>query len=481
MNTNTKDHKGILLIILCSILLGIWATVHTIALRNILLVSASVLSITFLIKWFRVSRNSLAGARSWQSDPLCWSPSALIAMMFIWVVLHFLLFSQFPEKQWDELTSTWLRAFFAAIIGFGCAVALRRNPSYAWLLWLGLITSFLVLISQYIPKAIANRSLFALDYYGNYIYWAKFSGVLAGIILFASALGLMIDSARQLTITSGDKCDEGSRRNKTILISVITLGLFLPTYSFVFIFSAKNGIGVAAILLIFWSMVGGIYLWTQFFRGEGLKQSGQKWARWIAVYIIIAVTFSWLAYLHAKNTIGWESFIEDIRISAQIGTHQNWKSLPKYGYPKRADGSSVFSNTYERVAWGVIGLRLIADHPLGNGVLRALPSQMRQAGIEFNDAAYTHSAWVDLGLSYGWPGILLIPTTLLLCLIACIKKYRGPYRATVASLAVSFLVLYMVGEYAFQHGIEILLFICALLAGFVFQDQKAISDRYVVQ
>lgn len=481
MNTNTKDHKGILLIILCSILLGIWATVHTIALRNILLVSASVLSITYLIKWFRVSRNSLVGARSWQSDLLCWLPSALIAMMFIWVVVHFLLFSQFPEKQWDELTSTWLRAFLAAIIGFGCAIALRRNPSYAWLLLLGLIASFLILLYQYIPKAIANRSVFASDYFGNYIYWAKFSGVLAGSILFASALGLLIDSARQLVTTSGGKGNEDSRFNRVILISVVTLGLFLPIHSFAFIFSAKNGVGVVALLLIFWFMVGGVYLSTQFFKSEGRKQSGQKWARWIAAYIIIAVTFSWLAYLHAKNNPGWESLLEDIGISAQIDTHQNWKSPPKYGYPKRADGSSVAGNTYERVAWGMIGLRLIADQPLGNGVLRALPSQMRQGGIEFNDAAYTHSAWIDLALSYGWPGILLIPTALLLCLIACIKKYRGPYRATVASLAVSFLVLYLVGEYAFQHGIEILLFICALLAGLVFQDQKPISDRYIVQ
>jgi hypothetical protein len=401
--------------------------------------------------------------------------------MFIWVVLHYLLFSQFPEKQWAELTSTWLRAFLAAIIGFGCAIALRRNSSYAWLLWLGLIASFLVLVYQYIPKAIASRSLFAPDYFGNYIYWAKFSGVLAGIILFAGTLGLLIDSLRELPTASSVKDNERRRFNQVILVLVITLGLFLPIYSFVFIFSAKNGIGVAGLLLIFWFMVGGVYLWTQFFKDGARKQSGKKWTRWITAYLIIVMTFSWFAYLHAKNNPGWESLIEDISISVQIDTYQNWKSPAKYGIPKREDGSSVAGNTYERVSWGVVGLKLIADHPLGNGILRALPSQMRQAGIEFNDAAYTHSAWIDLGLSYGWPGLLLILTALLLCLIACIKKYRGPYRATVASLAVSFLVLYLVGEYAFQHGIEILLFVCALLAGLIFPNQKPIPDQYSVQ
>ena len=478
MNTNAKDYKGIFLIILCSILLGIWATVHTIALRNILLVAATALSIIYLRKWFEDRHEPLVGIRLWRSEPLCWLPSALIVAMFIWVVLHYLLFSQFPEKQWAELTSTWLRAFLAAIIGFGCAIALRRNSSYAWLLWLGLIASFLVLVYQYIPKAIASRSLFAPDYFGNYIYWAKFSGVLAGIILFAGTLGLLIDSVRELPRASSVKDNQRGRFNRSILISVVTLGLFLPIYSFVFIFSAKNGVGVAAILLIFWFMVGGIYLSTQFFKKEERKQSEKKGVRWIVAYLIILMMFSWLAYLHGKNNPGWESLIEDIRISAQIDIHQNWKSPPKYGYPKRADGSSVAGNTYERVSWGAVGLRLIADHPLGNGVLRALPSQMRQAGIEFNDAAYTHSAWIDLGLSYGWPGLLLIPTALLLCLITCIKKYRGPYRATVASLGVSFLMLYLVGEYAFQHGIEILLFISALLAGLIFPTQKPIPDPY---
>lgn len=478
MSYKTKDYKGVLLIIFCSILLGIWATVHTIALRNLLLVSAGLLSIIYLGKWSRAFCNSSAGVQSWQSDLLSWIPSALIVVMFIWIVLHCLLFSQFPEKQWDELTSTWLRALLAAIIGFGCAIALHRNPSYAWLLWIGLIGSFLVLIYQYIPKAIANHSFFAPDYYGNYIYWAKFSGVLAGTILFAGTLGLSIDTVRQLTITSGGKSDQSFRFNRAIFISVIIPGLLLPVYSCVFIFSAKNGVGVLAVLLIFWFMVGGTYLWTQFFKDEGCKQSGQNWKKWIAGYLIIFFVFSWLAYLHAKNNPGWESLIEDIRISAQIDTHQNWKSPFKYGYPKRTDGSYVAANTYERVSWGAVGLRIIFYQPLGNGLLRGLPSQMRQVGIEFNDAAYTHSAWIDLGLSYGWPGILLIPTALFLCLIYCIKKYRGPYRATVASMAASFLVLYFVGEYAFQHGIEILIFVSTLLAGLIVQGNNSIRDRY---
>ncbi len=481
MQANSKDTYGLLIIFFSSFLLGIWATTNTIALRNILLVITTLISLVYLKRLFKDGQLSFSKTRIFSLGLLDWAPLGLILSMFIWLIVHYLFFSQFPEKQWNELTSSWLRAFLAAIIGFSCAIALRRNQSFAWLLWLGLIVSFLVLLYQYIPKAIAKNSLFAPDYFGNYIYWAKFNGVLAGIILFAGTLGLSIDSLRQLQTDPCAKVNESHRLNKAIMLIFIALGLLLPIYSFVFIFNAKNGVGVAAILLIFWFIIVFIYLWSQFFKNEGLKQSGRKWARWIAAYLIILMIFSWFAYHHTKNNSGWESLIEDILVSVQTDAYQNWKNPSKYGYPLRKDGLTVAANAYERAAWGAVGFKLIVKNPLGNGVLRSLPQQMKQNNIEFNYAAYTHSAWIDLGLSYGWPGILLIPTALLICLIACIKKYRGPYRATVASLVVSFLVMYLVGEYALQHGIEILLFVCTLLAGLILPNQKPIPARYSVQ
>ncbi len=474
MRFNVKDVCKILIIFFSSFLLGIWAVRHTIALRNILLFVTAFLSLIYLY-WI---------LRNWQSYfsriylfKVNFLPVGLILSMFFWVIVHYIFFSQFPEKQLNELSSTWLRAFIASIIGFACALVFCQHQRPSYLLWLGLIASFLVLIYQYIPKAIANGSLFAPDYFGTYIYWAKFNGVLAGIILFSGTLGLLIDSLRQLPEDPSLNDNISSRFNKVILPLILSLGLLLPIYSFVFIFNAKNGVGVAAILLFFWFLVGGIYLLVQSFRKNRNKKSTQKWIRWIFIYLSILLLFSSFVYLHAKNNPGWESLIEDIRFSAQIDNHDNWKNVSKYGYPNREDGSRVTTNTYERVAWGVFGLRLIADRPLGNGVLRDLPNQMRQVGIEFNDSSYTHSAWIDLGLSYGWPGALLIPSALLLCLLACIKRYSGPYRATVASLAVSFLILYAVGEYAFQHGIEILLFISTFLASLVLLDDNSASDQ----
>jgi hypothetical protein len=42
--------------------------------------------------------------------------------------------------------------------------------------------------------------LFATDFFGNYIYLAKYSGVLAGTILIAKLLGMAIDYFYQTAI-----------------------------------------------------------------------------------------------------------------------------------------------------------------------------------------------------------------------------------------------------------------------------------------
>jgi hypothetical protein len=73
------------------------------------------------------------------------------------------------------------------------------------------------------------------------------------------------------------------------------------------------------------------------------------------------------------------------------------------GYPKRIDSQSTRGDTYERVSWGVLGIEIILDNPMGIGILRKLPEQMRARGIDFSGNVYTHSGWIDLGLAFGIP------------------------------------------------------------------------------
>ena len=109
----SKDVLGYCLIILSSVLLGIWAVKGTIALRNSLLGIETVLSTIYCIRFFKVDK---------QKPPLKnWTPLILLGLMFCWVIFHYFFLTRFPEQQFHELTSTWLRSFLAVVVGVGTA------------------------------------------------------------------------------------------------------------------------------------------------------------------------------------------------------------------------------------------------------------------------------------------------------------------------------------------------------------------------
>ena len=477
MKTQQLDRLGLALMVISSVLLGIWATVNTIALRNTLLITGFVLSAIYLYAYVRHNHRSQHLRNMSHSTLVAWLPITLILAMLAWVVMHFIFFTQLPDRQLDELQSTWLRTLFATSLGMATGLAVLRARARMWLLWFGLFVSFWVLFYQYVFKAMARQSFFASDYYGDYIYWAKFSGVLAGLILIAGLLGLAIDRMRAQVSSPTDRITKLQRDLQTVALNAyIVVGILLGLYSFVFIFDAKNGVGVAAILFGFWFavlVVWGIGQW----RHQRQTVSAKRLASYIAIFLVLTAIFIWFGKLQIKNNPGWETLWEDIAISAQVDKHTHWHNPSVYGYPVRADGQSVRPNTYERVAWAVVGLQIIATDPVGTGIFRALPEQMRAKNIEFTSSAYTHSAWIDLGLAFGWPGLVLLPLALIITFCLGAFGRRHYFRGTLVSLSLTILVLYLVGEYAFQHGIEILFFVCAFLSALGLDAREHDEDR----
>lgn len=457
------DKIGLCLVLVDSILLGIWATMHTIALRNILLGFGSLLAFWFWIIWLKDSKNHPGSRRQ---PLLAWSPLVLTGLMLLWVVIHFLYISTGLDRQFGELTSTWLRALAAVLTGSATGLFLIRKRSHLPWLWIGLLMSFVVLMGQYIPKALQRQNIFGVDFFSGYIYWAKFSGVLAGTILIAGLLGLLVDYFRVKIIpTACAKAGPPKKKRNYFIPVYVFFGILITTYSFVFIFDAKAGVGMAVILIFFWVLVGVITLGLKIFERQKQNNPFSDYLRIATLFFLLILILSLLVFKHVKNNPGWESLFEDIALSSQIDKYPSWQNPSKYGYPLRANGTSVAGNTYERVSWGMVGFRLIQMEPLGNGILRSFPMQIKKLAPEFNSAAYTHSAWIDLGLAFGIPGLILIPFALLLAMLRAIFGLSGSYKATIITLTLAILTLYSVGEYAFQHGIEILFYICGLVGG----------------
>jgi hypothetical protein len=441
------NQLGIGLVFISSVLLGIWATRDTIALRNILLVLGSVLSLIYIMLEFRL--HHLATQLTWKR---C-LPLILIGLMFAWVVFHYLFLSRYPELQFDELKSTWLRSFLAVILALGTGLAIGRKPNLINLLWLGILTSFLVLFYQYIPIALKNKNLFAPDHYGpSYIYLAKINGVLMGTILIAGLTGTLIDAARRGNL-------------KAIFFTSIYwfTGVFLAIYSHVYIFMARNGVGLAALIFMGWVVIGvAVYV-----RNRINNQTVQISKFLIASTLALVATclFGWLGLQHIKSAPSWLSLVDDISIAVQIEKYPNWRDPATLGYPKKSDGNAVVPNTYERAAWATAGAVLfLPENPFGLGILnRPYPRLLQEKyGKDVGYIPSTHSAWIEFGLAFGYPGALLLLSTLII-LIA--RSLLNPFifRSTSFSISLSLLLMYTVGELSVAHAVEVLFYWLALI------------------
>jgi hypothetical protein len=447
--SNDLSRKNIewAILILSSVLLGIWAVKETIALRNILLVGGTLISIYYVAQEFKSSNLKE------QCDFRRILPIILLGLTFVWVASHYLFFSIDPVKQFDELKSTWLRALMATIVGLATGLALRNHPNRLNLLWLGVFIAFIVLFYQYIPRAWEQQKLLVPDY-DYYLFHLKINTVLMGTILLAGIDGAFFDHLRAIGFQW--------RHFRLSNLLYWLVGTVMTLWSFVYIMDARNGIGLSTMLYGFWFLCAVVILIQSQIESPNLK----SWFVFLFATIGLLIIL-YFAFLQTKVNPGWATLASDAKIAVQIDRYPNWQNLAQLGYPKRDDGQAVTSNTYERVAWATAGSRAMLEYPVGVGILSYpfamhpkrppnMPTSQSASGIA------THSGWVELGLAFGVPILALIFGALLLSFV---NATRGTYPAkmTVLGFIVLIFCLYTVGEVAVDHGMEILFFFLALI------------------
>jgi len=445
-----KDFLGWAPIIFSSVLLGIWAVRETIALRNVLLGFGAAVSLVYCVQFFKGNAVRI---------PLKnWIPFIFLGLLFCWVIFHYLFLSRFPDIQFHELISTWLRSLLAVILALGTGTALSKRPAAVNCLWLGILASFAYLFYQYIPKAIGAKSLFAIDY-EYYIYRLKISGVLMGMILLVGLLGTMIDTIRR------------AKGKEVLLVGLLWLtGTTAALYSFVFIFDTRNGVGLAVIMfVIVLLMVIGRVLGLLLFR-----KSQRGILTLLALMIFAAGVTGWLGGEHVKYNLGWSTMWEDTKTSIQVENYPNWQNPSVMGYPQNVTGEVVKANTYERLAWAVAGFKiLLPANPLGLGVLKrpfyiALKEKYPDSA---DNLTGTHSAWVDIALAFGYPGSFLFLASLLSITFLSVRA-NSPFKNLASLMSLGLILLYTVGELGSQHSIEILCFLIGLISTLLLPTQN---------
>lgn len=455
-----RDYLGNGLIFLNVILLAIWAVKDTIALRNIVLVIGALCSIIYIVNnWrFGVLKQQLYSVHSF--------PLICMGLLFFWILIHFFWFSQDPVSQFQELKSTWLRALLSSILALGTGLAILRKPIRVNYLWLGILAGILVVYVQYIPKALAKKAFFAPDYHG-YLFEGKINAVLVGTLLIAGLSSTVLDLYRRHQLSF----------HKWVLPFWL-LGILITIYSYVFIYDTRNGFGLAAILFAV-IIVGGLVWVVKRIITKGATKELVIVIAFMAVLAFLAAIFT---YHQLQRNTGWLTLVEDAKIAVQIDKYPNWQKSNAGGtYPKTDAGREVVGNNYERVAWAVVGTRLIGQHPLGFGVLYKPFNRLLQIDYPGATPYATHSGWIDLGLSFGIPALLLMWAILGGVFYLSIKS-KGPFSVTVPVMASMIFLLYLVGELNGKHAVEILFYWFAMLSAlqlpqFVQADQSMIHQK----
>ncbi|WP_231969391.1 hypothetical protein [Polynucleobacter necessarius] len=437
------------------VLLAIWAIKDTIALRNIVLVLGTIVSIIYIVNRWRT------GSLKRQLQSVHVLPLIFTGLIFAWVVIHFFFFSQDPISQLQELKSTWLRVVLASILAWGTGLVILRKPIWIHYLWLGILLGIMAVYAQYIPKALAKNALFVPDYHG-YLFEGKINGVLVGTLLIAGLTGTVLDLFRRQQLTA----------HKWVLLFWF-LGVVITLYSYVFIYDTRNGFGLAAILFATLIMSGGLWVVKKI-----ITKGATKELAIVIIFIVgLAILASIFTYHQIQRNTGWLTLVEDAKIAVQVDRFPQWQHSNINGeVPKTDTGRAVVGNTYERVAWAVVGVRLIGRHPLGTGVLYISFNKLLLIDYPGATPYATHSGWIDLTLSLGVPALLLM-WGILISVFYLSTKSKGPFRVTVPIMAGMIFLLYLVGELNGKHAVEILFYWFAILTALQLPQASKIDHR----
>ena len=391
-----------------ALLYGVWLLPETILIRNICLIIGCLIGL-YEIYCFRQLLVKKEAA-----------PVYLIGALFIWVVFHLIFFSSNYELQFREFSSIWKRVLMGAIfaLGFGllfahsiaktskCHQSNQFECPFFVIVYAGLFMPTLIYLIKFF------NTNYGFDFHSHtwgywricdqeleqYCYIPKTSYVCFCLPLLAIALG-------------------GIRENilKGYFFVTSNLIYFMSVIAVLFVFfneNIKNGILYSLIILMI-------------FMGLLFPYARKNLIKKFAVIICALFVCGYFSYSHIKNNDSWSQFFYDFKVAADTRSNIEWmRSSSTYGgpLPKNELNNPVSGTTYERVAWGIVGISLIQENPLGYGLIERSFGALAKSRWPQSNLSQSHSGWIDLTLGIGIPGAFLVILSLIIILFGLIKR-----------------------------------------------------------
>ena len=418
-------------------LLLIWVFPNTIALRHILLAVGIFTSLFIILQFYKKYLNTLIST----------IPLLLLLLLFIWVLIHYFLYSLNPDLELKEISSLWLRVFGFFIVGIGTAIAIRESNYCKNIFFLSIYFIPIINILAYLYLSmLVGEFLSPIEF----VYAFLFKKIEAA---FFGVLGTSVACANLLFLIK-NYYDRPNSYFYKIILFFSGIGLCLVSS---LVAQTRNGVACIFILLI----IFGIFL----FRLFGLKH-------FINYFFIFLLTMFFLGLIwsyHIKTGLNsWSNLIENIQISSDFNQHAYWRvessEWPQSNYVNLSNDKLIAGNVYQRAAWASVGIYLIKSYPLGYGsVNRSFVGLLNEAKMENRLISQTHSGWIDFGLAFGIPGLALIFLTLIMIASQGLIS-KTLWGLVAAWISLGLIPFGLVAEITYKHNFEILIFFISLSA-----------------
>lgn len=413
-------------------LLFIWVIPNTIALRHLLLVAGCLSAIGIIrYNWTRL-----------KSVDTRFLPLFCIFGLFAWVLVHYAFFSLNPELELSEIKGLWMRSLVGAIAAVGLGIAIVKYAKLRLYFYLALFSTPAINVFAYCRASYLNHGFIKPNEFVFFLF-AKIETAYFGAIAAAVATGNLIH------LMAG-KID----RVKMLQIIYWLIGLALVLVS-ALVSSTKNGIAIALGLCAFLAAV--VVINSMHLKG------GSKILSTIVVMAILVLSAGVWEGHKTLAYRGWDTVFQDAALGIDIDGNKQWQmnegTVPM---PLNSLGKPAAINTYTRFAYAAVGVRLIGQYPMGYGSINnSFEGLQNLAQIYHQHDRQVHSGWIDFGLAFGVPGLVLIFSCLLSTIYFGLKS-KSSIALPWVIVCLAFIPFGLIAEISYKQYFEATIFFLTL-------------------
>lgn len=437
------------LVIAFAMLWAIWIQPHTIALRHILLTVGSLLGIYVIIQNRSVMRSKAA------------IPIYLMGILFLWITFHLFFLSNKFELQLDEYLTIWKRILWGTPFAIGLGIALGSKQNLIgetqkgsnkqdliawWIFYLGIATPTIIYLTRALLMMIVSKFGWTPPNYLMLLPAPSTWHIPKMGYIFFCLPALAIACSKFVTLF-----------NQQSRFYIYYAGIYAATILAVFLVfyleNAKNGFAYATTMCLL--MLGIISFKNRVNWG---------WRNGAILLVCFGVIGILLAQ-HVKQNNSWKTLLADVEVSTQLVEIDAWKDYGVRGYPKNKLGLEVSGTNYLRSAWAQVAIQLIHERPLGYGLLYQSFGHFSKEKWPNSTLDTSHSAWLDITLAIGIPGILLLLSSAALAFKNLLERKSTPFAIETLWMMLSIFMLMLTTEVARQIYVEALFFLILLSTG----------------